>query len=138
MKIRRMAFVMIWAFLSMIFVSTLQAEPTYTNSTPVKLVIQPYGFIDIEGPLNITVPEPGKVPENGVVVMIGSNFKHNVKVNWKLSENWPQSITTHDSISGSYEEGVHKGKIWLEGITTIQDPAGTYEGLVIITISPIS
>jgi len=135
---KKLLFTFVWIALLLVGVQPLQAIPTYTKSTTVRLVIQPYCRIDIKESLITKVPEPGQIPENGVVITISSNFKHDISVTWKLPENWPQEITTHDSISGSFPEGTHEGKIWLEGTTTLQNSAGTYSGTVVITVAPAS
>lgn len=102
----------------------------------VQLTLDPYCYVNIKKDVNVTVPSPGPVPKNKVGVEVGSNFNYDVKVEWQLPSNWPKGVTTHDNLTRkNLPPGIHKGDIWLGGMTTLEDLATVYKGVVVITIS---
>ena len=123
--------------LLLLVISTVAAKPSPTKKTAnVRLKITPYCMIDISGPVDVTVIQPGQVPENRTKVKIACNFNYNVRVNWKLPKSWPKGVTTHDNITGhNISSGIRKGDIWLSGITSFKDLATIYNGVVVVTIS---
>jgi len=109
------------------------ADPS--ASTTVRLRVRPYCMVDILEPVDVTVLQPGQIPENKTYVEISCNYNYNVKVEWELPHDWPGGVTIHDNIAGNFSPGIQKGKLWLGGITTFEDLAATYKGKVIVTIS---
>jgi len=117
-------------------ISICSAKTDYQSSEKVELKLLAYCLIDIKGPVSVTVPQPGGVPENSTKVTISCNYKYNVDVKWDLPKSWPKKVTTHDDISGhNISPGIRKGKVWLAGSTSLQDLADIYNGTVTITIS---